>query len=342
MVVSADPPPSVLNAVWFQTTTTTAVQGMCTLTETVSTMDATDGSTDALRSFSKTSVLFVSISFIILMVISLAWLVFYYVQRFRYAHAKDRLQRRLFNAARKALMRIPTRCLKVGDLELDVDCAVCIDPYQAGDVVRTLPCRHVYHKSCIDPWLLEHRTCPMCKADILKHFGYQVSTNGGGDPSRIGADRDREESPEPPSSTESNAAYAFPPSQDLQDAFHFTPSTSPQLVMSASSAKAFTIVPLTVHSKTLPPIPNAEQGTSRGDRASSAGALEGRIGPPRLVNQGQSRKSSAGTDASDEYDEHSCCHLTENHRTTANSAGSCGWERMVLQMSSNSPTHHRS
>lgn len=45
---------------------------------------------DALRSFSKTSVLFVSISFIILMVISLAWLVFYYVQRFRYAHAKDR------------------------------------------------------------------------------------------------------------------------------------------------------------------------------------------------------------------------------------------------------------
>jgi hypothetical protein len=39
----------------------------------------------------RTSVLFVSISFIVLMVISLAWLVFYYVQRFRYAHTKDRL-----------------------------------------------------------------------------------------------------------------------------------------------------------------------------------------------------------------------------------------------------------
>ncbi|VDO86108.1 unnamed protein product [Heligmosomoides polygyrus] len=110
----------------------------------VSAIDSGDGSTDALRSFSKTSVLFVSISFIILMVISLAWLVFYYVQRFRYAHAKDRLQRRLFNAARKALMRIPTRCLKVGDPELDIDCAVCIDPYQTGDVVRTLPCRRIW------------------------------------------------------------------------------------------------------------------------------------------------------------------------------------------------------
>lgn len=42
-------------------------------------VDSAEG--DALRSFSKTSVLFVSISFIILMVISLAWLVFYYVQR---------------------------------------------------------------------------------------------------------------------------------------------------------------------------------------------------------------------------------------------------------------------
>lgn len=39
----------------------------------------------------KTSVLFVSISFIVLMIISLAWLVFYYIQRFRYAHAKERL-----------------------------------------------------------------------------------------------------------------------------------------------------------------------------------------------------------------------------------------------------------
>ena len=43
------------------------------------------------NSISKTSVLFVSISFIVLMIISLAWLVFYYIQRFRYAHAKERL-----------------------------------------------------------------------------------------------------------------------------------------------------------------------------------------------------------------------------------------------------------
>lgn len=39
-----------------------------------------------------TSILFVSVSFIVLMVISLAWLVFYYVQRFRYVHARDKTE----------------------------------------------------------------------------------------------------------------------------------------------------------------------------------------------------------------------------------------------------------
>ncbi|KAL4112992.1 hypothetical protein QTP88_016702 [Uroleucon formosanum] len=123
----------------------------------------------------RTSVLFVSISFIVLMVISLAWLVFYYIQRFRYIHAKDQLSRRLCNAAKKALSKIPTKHIKMDDKEIVGDgdcCAVCIEPYRPSEVVRILPCRHEFHKSCVDPWLLEHRTCPMCKMDILKHYGF--------------------------------------------------------------------------------------------------------------------------------------------------------------------------
>lgn len=34
--------------------------------------------------------------------------------------------------------------------------------------------RHEFHKGCIDPWLLEHRTCPMCKLDVLRYYGYVV------------------------------------------------------------------------------------------------------------------------------------------------------------------------
>ncbi|XP_034836669.1 E3 ubiquitin-protein ligase goliath isoform X1 [Maniola hyperantus] len=122
-----------------------------------------------------TSVLFVSISFIVLMVISLAWLVFYYIQRFRYIHAKDRMSKRLCCAAKKALSKIPVKSLKTDDREVQGDgecCAICIEPYKVSETLRSLPCRHDFHKNCIDPWLLEHRTCPMCKMDILKYYGF--------------------------------------------------------------------------------------------------------------------------------------------------------------------------
>lgn len=56
------------------------------------TMYITIGTRNLQKYVSRTSVVFVSISFIVLMIISLAWLVFYYIQRFRYASARDRNQ----------------------------------------------------------------------------------------------------------------------------------------------------------------------------------------------------------------------------------------------------------
>ncbi|XP_017263969.1 RING finger protein 150a [Kryptolebias marmoratus] len=138
------------------------------------TMHITVGTRNLQKYVSRTSVVFVSISFIVLMIISLAWLVFYYIQRFRYANARDRNQRRLGDAAKKAMSKLQVRTLKKGDKETESDfdnCAVCIEGYKPNDVVRILPCRHVFHKHCVDPWLQDHRTCPMCKMNILKALG---------------------------------------------------------------------------------------------------------------------------------------------------------------------------
>ena len=49
-----------------------------------------DGSESTDFTISKTSVLLVALSFIVLMVLSVTWLVFYYVQRFRYLQNKER------------------------------------------------------------------------------------------------------------------------------------------------------------------------------------------------------------------------------------------------------------
>uniref|UniRef100_A0A0R3SF31 RING-type domain-containing protein n=1 Tax=Hymenolepis diminuta TaxID=6216 RepID=A0A0R3SF31_HYMDI len=94
----------------------------------------------------RSSVLFVAVSFILLMFISLAWLVFYYVQRFRYLHSKERASRRLAELARKAVARIPLKLLQAGDREIGANgehCAICIEPYRPFDNIRILPCRSV-------------------------------------------------------------------------------------------------------------------------------------------------------------------------------------------------------
>lgn len=33
------------------------------------------------------------------------------------------------------------------------DCLVCMSEFEAGEQLRTLPCCHIYHVTCIDEWL---------------------------------------------------------------------------------------------------------------------------------------------------------------------------------------------
>lgn len=51
-------------------------------------------------------------------------------------------------------------------VEDDTKCMVCMEPFTEGVLLRTLPCLHRYHKSCVDEWLRRKSTCPICKRDI--------------------------------------------------------------------------------------------------------------------------------------------------------------------------------
>ena len=62
-------------------------------------------------------------------------------------------------------------CLKVVEFEEgkeEVECAVCTEVIKEGAKVYKLPCKHVFHKECIDKWLEEHKNCPNCRADLTK------------------------------------------------------------------------------------------------------------------------------------------------------------------------------
>lgn len=58
------------------------------------------------------------------------------------------------------------------------DCAICLSPFDVGQVLRSLPCEHRFHAGCIDAWFLQKsgaaqsRTrsvprCPLCKISPL-------------------------------------------------------------------------------------------------------------------------------------------------------------------------------
>lgn len=59
-------------------------------------------------------------------------------------------------------------------------CTVCLEEYQAKDVVRVLPyCGHAFHVACIDAWLKQQSTCPICRASMratTKHRAAAAAT----------------------------------------------------------------------------------------------------------------------------------------------------------------------
>ncbi|PPR82213.1 hypothetical protein GOBAR_AA38503 [Gossypium barbadense] len=45
-------------------------------------------------------------------------------------------------------------------------CAICKDVLPVGAEVNQLPCLHVYHPSCILPWLSAQNSCPLCRYEL--------------------------------------------------------------------------------------------------------------------------------------------------------------------------------
>ncbi|KAK8478561.1 hypothetical protein V6N11_028256 [Hibiscus sabdariffa] len=47
--------------------------------------------------------------------------------------------------------------------EDELTCTIYLDQVNRGEIVRSLPCLHQFHASCIHPWLRQQGTCPVCK-----------------------------------------------------------------------------------------------------------------------------------------------------------------------------------
>jgi hypothetical protein len=53
------------------------------------------------------------------------------------------------------------------DYNSDIDnCAICIESMDDNMIKKKTKCGHVFHEDCIQPWLREHKECPLCKTDL--------------------------------------------------------------------------------------------------------------------------------------------------------------------------------
>ena len=58
---------------------------------------------------------------------------------------------------------LPTQVLQERHTQLTdgTKCGVCLQGFQTHQHVKTLPCQHPFHITCIDNWLTTHSQCPV-------------------------------------------------------------------------------------------------------------------------------------------------------------------------------------
>ncbi|KAM6189542.1 E3 ubiquitin-protein ligase RNF126 isoform 1-T1 [Sarcoramphus papa] len=80
-------------------------------------------------------------------------------------------------ADKEKIQALPTIQIAQEHVDSGLECPVCKEDYTVGENVRQLPCNHLFHNSCIVPWLEQHDTCPVCRKSLS---GQNTATNPPG------------------------------------------------------------------------------------------------------------------------------------------------------------------
>ncbi|WVZ88327.1 hypothetical protein U9M48_034861 [Paspalum notatum var. saurae] len=68
-----------------------------------------------------------------------------------------------------AVAALPARAFSAASAaDAESQCVICLAEYEEEDMLRTLPhCGHNFHMACIDLWLEQNTTCPVCRISLL-------------------------------------------------------------------------------------------------------------------------------------------------------------------------------
>ncbi|KAK2111623.1 hypothetical protein P7K49_011369 [Saguinus oedipus] len=77
-------------------------------------------------------------------------------------------------ADKEKIQALPTVPVTEEHVRSRLQCPVCKDDYALGEVVRQLPCSHLFHGGCVVPWLEQRDSCPVCRNSLT---GQNTATN---------------------------------------------------------------------------------------------------------------------------------------------------------------------
>ena len=67
-------------------------------------------------------------------------------------------------ASKQAIRSLP--CYRMATTDGASTCLICSEQHDVGCIVTTLPCGHMYHAPCIQQWLHQRCTCPVCRYEL--------------------------------------------------------------------------------------------------------------------------------------------------------------------------------
>jgi hypothetical protein len=65
------------------------------------------------------------------------------------------------------LCKLNIRKINSTDNLLLDECSICLEGYVKKDKIVRLNCNHVFHVTCVLPWLKNNNSCPQCRENII-------------------------------------------------------------------------------------------------------------------------------------------------------------------------------